>query len=78
MRTISVLPVVAKLIERLVLNRIVDTLYNNNNGLISLDQLGFRPAASTYDQIARLLAIMEKALNREKARRSANIAPQNQ
>ena len=46
-RTISVIPPVAKLIERIILNRITDRLYNNTNGIISLDQLGFRPNAST-------------------------------
>ena len=46
-RTISVIPPVAKLIERILLNRISDQLYNNDDGIISLDQLGFRPNAST-------------------------------
>ena len=38
--------------------------------------MGFRPGSSTQDQIARLLAIMEKAVDREKARRVAKINPQ--
>jgi hypothetical protein len=45
-RTISVIPPTAKLIERIILNRIQEQLYNNDSGLISPDQLGFRPGAS--------------------------------
>ena len=40
-----------------------------NDGIISKDQLGFKPGASTHDQIARLVAIMELSVNREKTRR---------
>ena len=64
-RTISVIPPVAKLIERIILNRITDQLYNTETGIISVDQQGFRPGASTFDQVARFLSIMEKAVERE-------------
>ena len=37
-RTISVIPPVAKLMERILLNRISEFLYNTEDGIISIDQ----------------------------------------
>ena len=68
-RTISVISPVAKLIERLILNKIQDQLYNAEDGAISIDQQGFRPTASTHDQIARFIKTMDMAVSREKLRR---------
>ena len=50
-RMISVLPAVTKLMERLVLNQMMEKLYGSGNlpGAIHTDQLGFRPGASTVD-----------------------------
>ena len=74
-RTISVIPPTAKLIERIILNRIQEQLYNSDSGLISPDQLGFRPGASCQDQIARFIKFMDKAVDRERVRRAAKIQP---
>ena len=60
-RILSVIPAVTKLIERVILSRMEFRLYGND-GLIPHCQQGFRPGAGTSDQLARFLAMGEKAL----------------
>ena len=61
-RILSVIPAVTKLIERVILSRMEESLYGPE-GIIPHCQQGFRPGAGTSDQLARFLAMGEKALN---------------
>lgn len=83
-RTISVLPAIAKLMERIILSRIEGRLFGETNalgikteGTIHSSQFGFRPEKGTLDQLARYVAMGQKALARETSRRNQNVKVDN-
>lgn len=57
-RPISLLPVISKLFEKLLLKRILPLV----EGDLPLHQFGFRQKHSTIDQVHRVAAIINKAL----------------
>ena len=66
-RSISLLPICGKILEKIVF----DELYNfmNNNNLISKDQSGFRPGDSTINQLISITStIFESFENFEETR----------
>lgn len=63
-RPISLLPVLSKLFEKLLLKRLKPILENKN--LIPEHQFGFREKHSTIEQVHRITNIIEKALEEKK------------
>lgn len=63
-RPISLLPVISKIFERILLRRLQPVLEGNN--LIPDHQFGFRSKHSTIDQVHRITDVIEKALEERK------------
>lgn len=63
-RPISLLPVISKLFEKLLLKRLKPFL--DDNGLIPTHQFGFRCKHSTIDQVHRITNIIENTLEEKK------------
>lgn len=59
-RPISLLPIISKLFEKLLLKRLRPMIENNN--LIPNYQFGFRSKYSTSDQVHRITDVIERAL----------------
>lgn len=59
-RPISLLPIMSKLFEKLLLKRIIPII--NEKKLLPNHQFGFRKKHSTIEQVHRLISIIEKAL----------------
>lgn len=62
-RPISLLSVFAKILEKLLINRIMDLLRKNNQ--ISVNQYGFTPQMSTEDALHSLKNFIENAYNKK-------------
>lgn len=63
-RPISLLPVLSKLYEKILLKRIRPIIERNN--IIPTHQFGFRQEHSTIDQVHRITSIIEKSLEEKK------------
>jgi len=63
-RPISLLPIISKLFEKLLLNRI--KLLIEERGLIPPHQFGFRTKHSTIEQVHRITKVIEDALENKK------------
>lgn len=63
-RPISLLPVLSKLFEKLLLKRLKPIIEQRN--LIPTHQFGFRECHSTLDQVHRITNVIEKALEEKK------------
>ena len=63
-RPISLLPVISKLFEKLLLKRMKPIIEEKE--LIPSHQFGFRNKHSTIDQVHRITNIIEKALEKRK------------
>jgi hypothetical protein len=63
-RPMSLLPIVSKLFEKLLLKRLKQLIESKN--IISSHQFGFRDKHATADQIHRIRNIIEKAYERKK------------
>lgn len=55
-RPIALLPILSKIIEKLVNRRLIN--YANNSGLISINQYGFRSGISTEDAVLKLTSMI--------------------
>ena len=63
-RPISLLPIVSKLFEKLLLKRLIPIIERKN--LVPDHQFGFRKNHSTMDQIHRITNVIEQALEEKK------------
>lgn len=63
-RPISLLPIISKIFERILLRRLQPVIEDNN--LIPDHQFGFRSKHSTIDQVHRITDVIEKALEERK------------
>ena len=61
-RPVSVLPVFSKVLERLMYNRLID--YINENNLLFQDQYGFQKGKSTYMALITLVDKITEALSK--------------
>lgn len=62
-RPISLLPIMSKLFEKLILKRILPIIEEKN--LLPTHQFGFRKKHSTIEQVHRLIYIIEEAIQKE-------------
>jgi len=63
-RPISLLPVISKLFEKLLLKRLKPIIEKRK--LIPQHQFGFRSKHSTIDQVHRIVSVIEKSLEEKK------------
>ena len=63
-RPISLLPIISKLFEKLLLKRLKPIIERKN--LVRDHQFGFRKSHSTMDQVHRITNVIEKALEEKK------------
>lgn len=63
-RPISLLPILSKLLEKLLAKRLNNIIEQRN--LIPAHQFGFRPKHSTIDQVHRLTQVIENAFEKKK------------
>lgn len=64
-RPISLLPIVSKVFEKLILKRIKPLIVDEE--IIPVHQFGFRDGHATIDQVHRITDIIEKALEERKS-----------